>query len=175
MAQGKKRTVSRRRFSDNTVSIRKQRAVCQQGNPSSGHSHIPCAPGHLLSNNDTRTRTARSQTTIDNTSQENPLSANPTAAGTAIPLDNHRVIENRVSEAGLDQPSSLTTPLTHDNIPAIVHTVMDNLPTRTNNCSLSPLSCENSSNMQSAPQTGQCTLLIFSTTKVFNYVSWLYI
>ena len=118
MARGKKRTAFHRRSSDNAVSTCKWRAVCQQSNPSSGHSQIPFTPGHSLSDDDTRTGTAGSQTTIGIALQENVPSGNPTTAGTAISLPNHGVTENGVSEAGLDQPSSLMTPLTHDDIPA---------------------------------------------------------
>ena len=117
------------------VSTRKWRAVRQQDNLSSDHLQIPRAPGYSSSDDDTRTGTAGSQTTIDNTSQENPPSGNPTTARTATSLTNHRVAENRVCEVGLKQPSSSTTPLIHDDIPAIVCAIMNNLTTRINNCS----------------------------------------
>ena len=123
------------------MSTRKRSAVHQQGNSSSGHSQISHAPWHSLSDDNTRTRTAGSQMTIGNTSQENPLTGNPIA----ISLPNHGVTENGVSEVGLDQPSFSATPLTHDDIPTMVHAVMNNLPSRINNCSPSPQSCKNSS------------------------------
>ena len=48
-----------------------------------------------------------------------------------------------------DQPSS-STPLTSRDIPAIVHAVMDNMPSGTNNQSSPPIS-GNSSGAESAP------------------------